>query len=231
MACGNWFYLQTLFFHFDANISAAYVRCGIPGQPTVARVRPKSFTDAAVSCLPGTPVALPVATALSQSSVHVTSVDLTAPGGSVPQKTFILDREGSHGRLSSCSIDKARTPNMSQSGGMPTSATEWSEGRVDSLNNFELSRLNADVPPVFQADEDDSVSLNLNGALGEDETDTEMRSRNCSKSRIALPRSTAGTPRQDKRGTLVPSTESNFFSLRRAASEVMFTLLLAVLID
>ncbi|THD18743.1 putative tuberin [Fasciola hepatica] len=188
-----------------------------PGQPAIARTRPKSFTDAAVNYLPGTPVPLPATTALSQSSVHVTSGDIAATGGMVSQNIPIMDGESSHGRLSSCSNNRVRTPNV------PTTAAEWSEARADGSNNFEFARLNADPPPIFQADEEDSVSLDLNGALGEDETDTEMRSRNRSKSRITIPRSTAGTPRQDKRGTLVPSTDSNFFSLRRAASEVILT--------
>ncbi|TPP56499.1 hypothetical protein FGIG_02766 [Fasciola gigantica] len=136
------------------------------------------------------------------------------PGAMVSQNIPIMDGESSHGRLSSCSNNRVRTPNV------PSTAAEWSEARADGSNNFEFARLNADPPPIFQADEEDSVSLDLNGALGEDETDTEMRSRNRSKSRITLPRSTAGTPRQDKQGTLVPSTDSNFFSLRRAASEI-----------
>ncbi|VDP84688.1 unnamed protein product [Echinostoma caproni] len=189
-----------------------------PSQATTVRARPKSFTDAAVNYLPGPPVPLPAATALSQSSVHVTSV--ASPVAIGLPKTSLVDGDGSCGRVSASSTDRTRTPNISQVASMPTT-TDWSEMPVDESNNFEFSRVNADRHPIFNTEEEeDSVSLDLNGALAEDEVDSGTRLRNRSQSRIALPRSAAGTPRQDQRGTLVPSGESNFFSLRRAASDL-----------
>ncbi|CAL8095841.1 unnamed protein product [Calicophoron daubneyi] len=177
------------------------------------RVRPKSFTETAIGYHPSIPNSQPTGLPLpnlGQSGVHATSVDRGLGG-----KPTINDEESAHGRGSGLSGEIFHAPNNSQDSGR---SGDPPYDTTDDSGTLDFAVKNGDA-----ADEEESISLEMNEALGDEEVelgdaDTLLKSR--ANSRTLLPRSLVNSPEHTlKSGTLVPNSH-DFPGLRRVASDL-----------